>query len=84
MVALVIAFLFLVALNGLAILGVTKMMKGKKGGFILYAIMNGIWALLILLGAQNGENPAGSIIVGLVSVGFIVAFGMQMKNMPSS
>lgn len=84
MAALIIAFLILVAINALAILGVTKMMKGKKGGFILYAIMNGLWALLILMGASNGENPAMSIIIGLVSVGFIIAFGMQMKNMPSN
>ena len=80
-VVLVIVFLIMIGLNVGTLIGAVKMMKGKKKAFTLYAICNGIWALLILLGAMNNPNPTGSIVVGLVSIGFIVAFGMQMKKM---
>ncbi|MEX1002645.1 MAG: hypothetical protein WDZ35_11065 [Crocinitomicaceae bacterium] len=82
MAAIIIVFLLLIALNVFGIVGASKMMKGKKSGFILYAIVTGLWALLMLLSGANGAWLA--IVSGLASVGFIVGFGMQMKNMPES
>ena len=82
MAAVAIVFLLLIALNVLGIVSAVKMSKGKKSSFVLYAIVTGLWALLMLLGAANGNVL--NIISGLASIGFIVAFGMQMKNMPSS
>jgi len=78
---LVVVFLIMLGLNVGTLIAAIKMMNGSKKAFILYAICNGIWALLVLLGASNNPNPTGSILVGLVSAGFIVALGMQMKNM---
>jgi hypothetical protein len=75
--AVVIVMLLLIALNVLGIVAAIKMSKGKKSSFVLYAIVTGLWALLMLL----GMSPLG-IISGLASIGFIVAFGMQMKNLP--
>jgi hypothetical protein len=77
MAAIVVVFLLLLALNVLGLVAAIKMSKGKKSSFVLYAIVTGLWALLMLL----GMSPLG-IISGLASIGFIVAFGMQMKNMP--
>jgi hypothetical protein len=78
---LIIILLLMIGLNVGTLIASVKMMKGNKKAFTLYAVCNGIWALLILLGAMNNPNPLGSILVGLISAGFIVAFGMQMKNM---
>lgn len=83
MVAIIVVFLLFIAFNVLGILGVVKMMKGKKGGFILYAIVTGLWALLLLVGSiNNPSNPTMGVLMGVSSIGFIIAFGAQMKNMP--
>jgi hypothetical protein len=61
-----------------SIIGAAKMTKGKKSGFYMYAGSNGLWTILLLLGG----TPQG-VVVGLISLGFIVAFGMQLKKFPS-
>lgn len=75
-----------ILMNVLGIMGAVKMMGGKKSGFILYAVPTGIWAALLLyasINAAEGGNPMLLVISAVASIGFIAAFGMQMKNMPS-
>ncbi|MCG8578115.1 MAG: hypothetical protein MI810_24760 [Flavobacteriales bacterium] len=76
-VLLVVILLVMLVLNILGIVGAIKMNKGQKSGFILYAIVTGIWALLLLMGASEWLN----LVSALASIGFIVAFGMQLKNL---
>src|SRR5690606_23733565 len=80
-----IAFILLIGLNVLGLVGAVKMMGGKKSGFILYAIGTGLWVLLMLF--IGGRSPeAGGILYlvsGLASIGFIIAFGVKMKEMPN-
>ena len=86
MAGIVIAFLFLIGLNVGSLIGAIKMMKGKKSMFILYAITNGIWALLFLITIGNQNDSLSlmfSLLTALSSIGFIIGFGTQMKNMPS-
>lgn len=57
-------------------IGALKMSKGKKIGFVLYAVANGIWAVLLFMGG----TPQG-IVCGAISVGFIIGFGTQLKHL---
>jgi hypothetical protein len=74
-------------LHVLGLIAAVKMMNGKKGAFIMYAIVTGLWCLLLLMslvqGTQQGGNVGLVVISLLSSGGFIVALGTQMKNMPS-
>ncbi len=79
MTAIYVVMVIMVALNALGIMGAMKMMKGNKGGFTLYAVVTGLWALLLLLAGLQGDLL--SIVSALASIGFIIGFGMQMKNM---
>lgn len=82
MALIYIVFILMILLNVLGVVGAMKMMKGSKGGFILYAVVTGLWALLLLLGSVNNpSNPTLGVLCGIISIGFIVAFGMQMKKM---
>jgi hypothetical protein len=72
--------LLMLALNIAGLIAAIKLGKGQKGSFILYAIVTGIWALLLLLSGMNGSVLA--LLSSLASIGFIVGFGMQLKNMP--
>lgn len=73
-----------IVFNVLGIMSAIKMMKGNKGSFILYAVVTSIWGLLLVAGSLNGEgNPLLGVFSGLASLAFVVAFGMQMKNMPN-
>lgn len=63
-----------------SMVGMAKMGKGKRSGFILYAISNGIWALLIFYAAA-GDGGMGFIIGGLISLGFIVYFGSTFRKL---
>jgi hypothetical protein len=86
MAAILIGFLFFIGLNVGSLIGAIKMMKGKKSMFILYAIMNGIWALLFLITIGNQNDTLSlmlTLLTALSSIGFIIGFGTQMKNMPS-
>ncbi|UKN01676.1 hypothetical protein K6119_18290 [Paracrocinitomix mangrovi] len=81
MAVIVIVFLIMIGLNILGLVAAIKIMRGNKKAFIMYAIVTGIWALLLLLGGANSGQML-NIVCGLASAGFIVALGMQMKNMP--
>jgi hypothetical protein len=66
--------MFLILILG-SIAGLIGAHKGKTWGFILYAVLNGIWALMMLL----SFDPF-SMFLGLISVGFIVTIGMNYKK----
>ena len=71
-----VAFIFF----GLSLWGAIKMIGLKKSGFILYVIPNG----LMLIGQLGGIFTAyslGSLIYLLVSIGFIVIYALNLKNM---
>jgi len=74
-------------LHILGLIAAVKMMKGSKGAFIMYAIVTGLWCLLLMMslaqGTQQGGNVGLVVISLLASGGFIIALGTQMKNMPS-
>lgn len=76
--AIYIILLLLIGLNGVGIFGAVKMKQGFKSGFIFYAIVTGIWALLMLLGAANGML---NLISGILSIGFIAFFATNLKYM---
>ena len=78
MTLIMIGCLVLAVFCILSIVGAAMMTKGKKSGFVLYAIGNGIWTLLMIMGG----TPQG-IVFGVISLGFILGFGMQLKNFPS-
>lgn len=68
------ALLFVTALCALSIVGAAKMAKGKKSGFYLYAIPNGIWSLMLFFNLEPTN-----IVVSLVSISFISGFASQLK-----
>ena len=72
---ILIASIVIVLICIVSIIGAAKMTKGSKTGFYLYAVANGLWTVILLLGG----TPQG-IVCGLISLGFIVGFGMQLKN----
>lgn len=62
------------------IIGMVKMRKGKRSGFFLYAISNGIWGLLIFYAAADGGDIM-FIVGGLISIGFIIYFGNIFRKL---
>jgi TRAP-type C4-dicarboxylate transport system permease small subunit len=76
---MMLAFSAIVALCVASIVGVVMMNNGKRGGFIVYAISNGIFALLLFSGV-SAENPQGAIF-GVISVGFIFLYRRHLKWM---
>lgn len=56
------------------IMGLVKYMGGSRTGFIIYAASNGIFILIFILSMDI------LMILGLVSLGFTVFFGRQLKN----
>lgn len=76
---IVIIFIVMILLNVLGLMGAMKMMKGNKGGFTLYAVATSIWALLLLLAGIQGDII--SLLCAITSIGFIIAFNMQLKKM---
>lgn len=83
-------FGLMIVLNVMGIIGAAKIMSGSKGAFMLYSITTGIWALIMLYvsysmmseGVSEVVDSTLFIVSGIVSIGFILLFGMQMKNMP--
>jgi tryptophan-rich sensory protein len=78
--AFLIVFIVLFVLFGLSLWGAIKMMGLKKGGFILYVIPNGLMLLFQIIGIFSAFS-FGSFIYLLVSIGFIVIYAMNLKNM---
>lgn len=70
-------FLFFALLQILALIGVARMHKLKKSGFVLYIIGNGIFAVLLLLGMASGGSP----LLALLTVGFIVMYIINRKEL---
>jgi hypothetical protein len=70
------AMFVIIVLCALSIVGANYMSKGRKSGFWIYAIANGIWALLLL---PSGEPS--NIGIAAISIGFIIGFGAQLKNL---
>ena len=58
------------------IIGAFQMTKGRRWGFFLYAVANGLWAALLLYG-----GTLQGVVVGLSSIAFIVVFGANLKYM---
>lgn len=58
----------------LPIFGAAMMSKGKKSGFWLYLIPSLLW---VILNISSGDTP--NIVIGLITVGFIVGFATQLK-----
>jgi hypothetical protein len=74
-VALTAGFGLFIVLIIVSIVGLIGAHKGKTWGFILYAIFNGLWALLLLISL----DPF-SIFLSLVSIAFIVTIGLNYKK----
>ncbi len=70
---LVIVFVVSLILAVISLMGVMKMAKLKKSGFWMYAIVNGLLALLGLFG--------GGLFGAIVGIGFIVMYGLNLKHM---
>ena len=87
MAVLALLMLLIAGLHIAGLIAAINMRRGKKGAFILYAIVTGIWVALLVLGAlspTNNQNVNFNWFSAAVSLGFIVGFGLQMKNMPDS
>lgn len=77
---MIVVMLVMLALHILGLVAAIKLGKGNKKSFGLYAAVTGLWAVLLLYSGMSGDLL--TIISGLASAGFVVAFGMQLKNMP--
>jgi hypothetical protein len=62
-----------------SIIGLILMSKRKRVGFWVYAVSNGIFALMVFANLGNGQLQP--IIIGLASVGFIIGFSKHLKWM---
>ncbi|MFT7155041.1 MAG: hypothetical protein ACI8Q1_000041 [Parvicella sp.] len=74
-VALTAGFGLFIVLIIASIVGLIGSHKGKTWGFILYAIFNGLWSLLLLISL----DPF-SVFLSLVSIAFIVTIGLNYKK----
>lgn len=75
---LAFSLLVVMALCIISFIGASKMYKGEKSGFRYYLIGEGLWATLIFLG-NNGVFAY--ILLGIISVGFIIGFYTQLKSL---
>jgi heme/copper-type cytochrome/quinol oxidase subunit 3 len=75
---LIVVFLLFIGFSVISIIGAAKMHKGKKIGFVLYAIGSGLLGLLFLLGAA--QQPS-NLILGLITIGLVVGFATQLKHL---
>lgn len=77
---ILIACIISLILWGLSLWGAIKMIGLKKGGFIMYIIPNGLMLLFQLIGLFTSFT-FGSFFYFLVSIGFIIIYAMNLKNM---
>ncbi len=63
----------------LCIIGVAKMKKGLRRGFILYLIGNGLWVVLLIYSGSDGSLP--SLLGALISIGFIAYYAMKIPKL---
>jgi hypothetical protein len=76
---LIISFLVLLVF-GLKLWGVILMFFGRKGGYIMYLIPSGLLMILNIVLVFATYNPA-FIASLLISIIFIVLYGLFLKNM---
>jgi len=85
--AFLVGFLIMIVFHVLGLIAAVRMLKGKKGAFIMYAIVTGLWSLLLLLSSFNQPQASNTILIlvmALTSIGFIIGFGVNMKDMPKN
>ena len=70
---IVVIFIISLIFAGLSLFGVIKMGKLQKSGFWIYAGVNGLLAVLGLIG--------GSVFTALIGIAFIVMYGLNLKHM---
>lgn len=75
---IVAVFLFVALLCVGAIVGAIKMHKGQKSGFTIYAISNGIYIALALIGLVNNPQP-NNFVGPLITIGFFIGFYNNLK-----
>lgn len=63
-----------------AIVGVVKMKNGKRRGFFLYAIANGLWSLLLFY-AGTGDGGTIFWIGGIISLLFIGFYMLRLHKL---
>lgn len=78
MTILIVVFLLFIGFSVISIIGAAKMHKGKKIGFVLFAIGSGLLGLLFLLGAAQQMS---NLILGLITLGLVVGFATQLKQL---
>jgi hypothetical protein len=71
--ACVIVVIFCIA----CVVGVFQMTKGKRWGFYLYAVFNGLWVIMQIMGGTP-QNFA----MAAISLGFLIGLGAQLKHLP--
>lgn len=69
-------FLFFLILQVLCIMGAAKMRKGKKSGFTLYMIGNGIFGIIMIISLLGGN-----ILLPLLTIAFIVLYIVNKKHL---
>jgi len=74
--AFIVGVLLLISIIIICIIGVVQMTRGKKSGFWMYLITNGLWVIVGFL-AATPQN----ITVAAISLGFIFGFASQLKNL---
>lgn len=70
---LIAVFVVVLLFGLLKLFGAIKMWKLQKSGFWMYTIPSAILIILMLVG--------GSYLGGIIGIGFIVGFGMNLKHM---
>lgn len=79
--SIIMVFFFVIFIfNGLSLFGAIKMFKLKKSGFIMYAISNGIMALVLIYSVIIAFTPI-AVIYLLISLLFLVLYGLNLKHM---
>lgn len=63
-----------------SIIGVVKMKNGKRRGFFLYAIANGLWSLLLFY-AGTGDGGTVFWIGGIISLLFIGFYMLRLHKL---
>lgn len=75
------AGVLLLLLNVVAILGVARMSKLKKSGFILYVIPSVLWAAMLIYAGATIPGNMMALISGVLTLVFVGLFGMNLKYM---
>ncbi len=78
----VVGFAFMstviLALCVVCIIGLVKMKKGERRGFLIYAISNGLWSLILIYSSQGDFLFLG---MAAVSIAFIIYYAIFSKQL---